>query len=64
MINSYFNNINIIFQIITLLSYYYYDIEYFLIIRFIILFCKNELFWLKNDKLLIIIEILLRENNL
>ena len=33
---------SIIFQIITLLFHYYYDIEQFLIMRFIILLCKNE----------------------
>ena len=42
MINSYFNDMNIIFQIITLLFYCRYDVEQFLIMRFIILFCKNE----------------------
>ena len=42
MINSYLNDINIIFQIITLLFYYRYDVEQFLIMRFIILFCRNE----------------------
>ena len=50
---------SVIFQIITLLFYCYYDVEQFLIMRLIILFCKNEFFWLKNDKSLIIIEILL-----
>ena len=42
IINLYLNDINIIFQIITLLFYYYYDVEQFLIIYFIILFYKNE----------------------
>ena len=43
IIHLYFNDINIIFQIITLLFHYHYDIEQFLIMRFIILFYKNEL---------------------
>ena len=42
MINSYFNDMSIIFQIITLLFYYRYDVEQFLIMRFIILLYKNE----------------------
>ena len=44
MINLYLNDINIIFQIITLLFHYRYDVEQFLIMRFIILFYKNEFF--------------------
>ena len=47
----------------TLLFYCRYDAEQFLIMRFIILFCKNEFPWSKNDKSLMIIEILLWENN-
>ena len=35
---------SIIFQIITLLFYCHYDVEQFLIMRFIILFDKNEFF--------------------
>ena len=42
IIRLYFNDINIIFQIIMLLFYYRYDVEQFLIMRFIILFYKNE----------------------